>query len=288
LDQGHGVGVFGRIKVQPGALSILFQQALTLEAAADASANQLNQLFQFAFVWRLDALKSGWAVVAIYVDAIQEQDVKVYIEVEGRSEALDQRYRTGSANLEIESGLVDQVCRDRPVNDAQHLAHGLGVGGKQVTQGKGKADDPLAKRDIGKYIIREQSSTLGHAARATAGAESALLAGKRNKPLEVAFVAAHPEKAVFEATALQVGLEFPVNMVGQGLTLMGQLVHQGGVVRFDELVEQCLLRLMALVSSFAKAIPALCQHGGSASDLHRAERTRLGQQHEECHVRSVR
>ena len=82
---------------------------------------------------------------------------------------------------------------------------------------------------------------------------------------------------MLEATALQVGLEFPVNIVGQGLTLMGQLVYQGGVVRFDELVEQCLLRLMALVSSFAKAIPALCQHGGSASDLHRAERTRLGQ-----------
>jgi hypothetical protein len=25
---------------------------------------------------------------------------------------------------------VDQVCRDRPVNDAQHLAHGVGVGGE--------------------------------------------------------------------------------------------------------------------------------------------------------------
>lgn len=77
MDQGHGVGVFGRVKVQPCTLSILFQQALALEAAADASANQLNQLFQFAFVWRLDALKAGWAVVAIHIDAIQEQDVKV-------------------------------------------------------------------------------------------------------------------------------------------------------------------------------------------------------------------
>ena len=36
---------------------------------------------------------------------------------------------------------------------------------------------------------------------------------------------------------------------------MGQLVHQGGVVFFDELVEQCLLRLMALVGGFAKAMP---------------------------------
>jgi hypothetical protein len=31
----------------------------------------------------------------------------------------------------------------------------------------------------------------------------------------------------------------------------------------------------------------LCQHGGSALDLHRAERTRLGHQLEECHVQSM-
>jgi hypothetical protein len=53
----------------------------------------------------------------------------------------------------------------------------------------------------------------------------------------VAVVAAYPEKAVLEATALQVGLEFPVYMLGQGFALLGQLVHKGGVVRFDEMVE---------------------------------------------------
>jgi hypothetical protein len=58
-----------------------------------------------------------------------------------------------------------------------------------------------------------------------------------SQPLEVAVVAAYPEKAVLKATALQVGLEFPVDMVWQGFALLGQLVHKGGVVRFDELVE---------------------------------------------------
>ena len=47
---------------------------------------------------------------------------------------------------------MGQVGGDRPVNYAQHLAHGLGVGRKQVAQGKGETDDPLAKRDIGKHI----------------------------------------------------------------------------------------------------------------------------------------
>jgi hypothetical protein len=76
----------------------------------------------------------------------------------------------------------------------------------------------------------------------------------------VAFVAAHPEKAVFEAAALQVGLELPVYMLGQGFSLLGQVVYQGGVVSFDELVEQCLLRLMALVGGAAKCILAWRQH----------------------------
>jgi hypothetical protein len=49
------------------------------------------------------------------------------------------------------------------------------------------------------------------------------------------------KKAVFETTALQVGLEFTVDMVGQGFALLGQLVDQGRVVRLDELIEQCLL-----------------------------------------------
>jgi uncharacterized lipoprotein YmbA len=60
-----------------------------LEAAADALADQLNQLLQLAFVRCLDALKSGWPIVAIHIDAIQEQDVKVNIQVESESEALD-------------------------------------------------------------------------------------------------------------------------------------------------------------------------------------------------------
>ena len=81
----------------------------------------------------------------------------------------------------------------------------------------------------------------------------------------MAFIAAHPEEAVLEATAVQEGLEFPVNMVGPGLALMGQLIHQGRVMRLDEAIEKGLLGLMALVGGFVKAIPALCQHGGSAS-----------------------
>tara|TARA_R110002124_G_scaffold74866_1_gene201055 strand:+ start:238 stop:714 length:477 start_codon:yes stop_codon:yes gene_type:complete len=110
------------------------------------------------------------------------------------------------------AGFAGQLHQFLQLACIRHLAHGLGVGDKQAAQGKGGTGHPLAERDIGKHLMGQQGGGLGHAAGAAAGAESALLAGKYHQPLEVAFVAAHPEKAVFEAAALQVGFEHPVNM----------------------------------------------------------------------------
>ena len=73
---GHGIGIFSGVEIQPGTLSILLQQSLAFQAAPHAFANQLNQFLQLAFVRRLDALKTGRAVVATYVDAIQEQQAR--------------------------------------------------------------------------------------------------------------------------------------------------------------------------------------------------------------------
>ena len=44
----HGIGILGGVEVQPGTLGVLFQQALAFEAAADALADQLNQILQLA------------------------------------------------------------------------------------------------------------------------------------------------------------------------------------------------------------------------------------------------
>ena len=152
----------------------------------------------------------------------------------------------------------------------------------------GEADDPLAQWHTGEDLIGQQGGNLGHAASGAAGAESALFARKCHQPLEVAFVAAHPKEPVFESAALQVGLKLTMDMLGQGFALPVQMINQGRIVRLDELVEQCLLGLMPFVGSSTKAFLALCQHGGSALDSHRAERIRLGQQLEECHFQSVK
>jgi hypothetical protein len=73
-----------------------------------------------------------------------------------------------------------------------------------------------------KLTTHWQSGTSGNtpsesnATGAAPGAEPAFLAGKRYKSFEMTFITAYPEKAVLEATALQVSLEFPLDMVWQG------------------------------------------------------------------------
>jgi hypothetical protein len=73
----------------------------------------------------------------------------------------------------------------------------------------------------------------------------------------MAFVAANSEKTVFETSVLEEGLEFPVDIIRQGFTVLGQLLHEGGVVCFDELVEQGLLGPIAFVGGAGRALPAL-------------------------------
>ena len=154
---------------------------------------------------------------------------------------------------------MDQVGRDRPVIDAQHHADGLWVSSEQVARGKGE----VAKREIGKHLVGQQGGVLGDAAGAAAGTgrpptESALPAGKpRGRPgksVKMAVVTAHPEKAVPDGRTSD-----RPRISGEhgraGICPAGQLVHKGRVVRFDELVMQCLVSLMALVDGFAKAMP---------------------------------
>jgi hypothetical protein len=56
-------------------------------------------------------------------------------------------------------------------------------------------------------------------------------------------------------------------MVGQGFALPGQLVHQGGEVLPDKLVEQSLLRVLAFKSDTTPGIPAWRMQAASTPGL---------------------
>ena len=150
---------------------------------------------------------------------------------------------------------MEQVGRDRPVNDTQNLTHRMGMGSEQVPKGEGKTDHPLAKRYIGKHFIREKGRCLGHAAGATTGAETPLLTRKRYEPLEVAFIAAYAQEPVLEATAFEIRFKLPMDMSRQTFALKFQLLNQGGIVFLYKLVEQSLFWAMAIIGGVTKGMP---------------------------------
>ena len=70
---GHGNWILCGIEFQPGILGILLQQAQPLQATTYSLTNRLDQILQFVFNRRFDALESRGPVVAD-VNTIQKQE----------------------------------------------------------------------------------------------------------------------------------------------------------------------------------------------------------------------
>jgi len=135
--------------------------------------------------------------------------------------------------------------------DAQYLGHDGRLAGEQKAQGKGKAQHPLAHRGLGQDLIDQQRGAFGHAPRAAAGAEATALATEGDQMFAVAGLAAHAEKAVFEAAAFEVILELALDILWQRCAVRGHPVSERGVVRVDELVEESVFRPVAFIANSA-------------------------------------
>jgi len=75
----------------------------------------------------------------------------------------------------------------------------------------------------------------------------------------VAGVASQPKKSVLQPAALQVAIERLPNIGGQLLAGSGQMFNKGRVMALDDLVEQRLLRTMALVPNTFHLQTACCR-----------------------------
>ena len=73
---------------------------------------------------------------ALVAAAAEHEQVKVDVEIERAAEALDQRHGADHAACARETRLANQMARDRPIDDAEHLRHDLGPGRKQIAQRK--------------------------------------------------------------------------------------------------------------------------------------------------------
>jgi hypothetical protein len=64
-----------------------------------------------------------------------------------------------------------------------------------IAQAIRQAENPLAHRGIGEYVIDRVRGPLGHPAATTTGTKSAALARKRDNPVEAVVVAPKPREA---------------------------------------------------------------------------------------------
>ena len=71
------------------------------------------------------------AVGAAPVHAVQDQAVKVNVQVDGRAKALNQSDRAAVGFVRLEPSLAEQVPRDHAVHHLQHGRHQLGLCSQQ-------------------------------------------------------------------------------------------------------------------------------------------------------------
>ena len=175
-------GIAGQIAV----LGIAFQQPLTFQETPDAPSDGVRQVCQLSTRRCLHPAKSGTRPFrAIDVDTIEKKYMKVDVEIESTSEALNQRDCAGAGRRAGKSRFLDQVRGNAAVHDAEHVTHDRGTAGKQESQRAWKAQHPLAHRLCGKHLIHQQRRTLSHAPGTATGTEVPPLAAKRQKPLGV-------------------------------------------------------------------------------------------------------
>jgi len=93
------------------------------------------------------------------------QAVKMYVEVGGRPEALDQRDGAAAAFICVELGCVQQMARDHALHHLQHRGDQRGLRGQQRAQRNRQRQHPLPNRHVRDDVIHQVRGRLRHAPR---------------------------------------------------------------------------------------------------------------------------
>jgi len=184
----------------------------------------------------------------VLVHAVEPQHVEVDVEIQRAAEALDQGHHAALRRIPRHAGLIGKPTGDHTMHDAQHRADGLRLAGEQEAQRVGETQHPLPHRPRAEHLVHQMPRRLGHAPRAAAGAEAALLAGIRHQPLGTTVLADHAQEAVLEHAAAQVGLELLAHILGQRAVFGLKTRDEVRVVRLDQRVQQRALGQVARVT----------------------------------------
>ena len=139
-------------------------------------------------------------------DAVEDERMKVHVEIQRAPEALDGG--DGAAPTVRDAALTRPAAVEAQESarvDREHGATEPMIPGEQVAQAMREAQHPLPDRDGRQHVVDEMRGALGHAPAAAARADGARLARKRHEALGVAGIAPEPgEAAAPDATREEV------------------------------------------------------------------------------------
>jgi hypothetical protein len=187
-------------------------------------------------------------VNAAPVHAVQDQAVKVNVQVGGRAKALSQSDRTAVSLVGLQTSLTEQVPRDDAVNHLQHKRHQLGLCCQQQAQRDGQRQHPLAHRHMGDDVVDQEGRRLCHAPRAARRARPAPFPAEGHQLVVDAVAIAQVQEAVGQDAAFEERAELVLDelrQVGRGLSL--SLREEGRRVLLHQAVQRGLFRTVATV-----------------------------------------
>ena len=205
------------------------------------------------------------------VNTVQEQHVKMNIQIQGTAKTLDQRDRTGVSSLPGVTGFMDQVRCNGTVHDAQHPGHDRRLGGEQKSQWVREAQYPLAHGLFGQDLVDQQGCAFSHATRPATGAKTATFATEGHQMLSMAVVVLHAQEAMFQATAFEVGFEFALYIPRQNRALLGKIGGEFRIMSFNYPVKQVVFGLVALIAIRAGFLVAASCRSAGGHELHPCE-----------------
>ena len=145
----------GGFEVEGGGLGVTEQQSLLLEGAGDAGGDGVEQALEFRLGRGGDTVEAG-PFLFERVDAVDDEHVQVDVEVQRRTEALDEGDGSGAGTgAHAQSGATGEEGGDCPVDDGKDLGEDRGARREQEPQREGERHHPLADRLLGQDVVDE-------------------------------------------------------------------------------------------------------------------------------------
>ena len=215
---------------------------------------------------RFGRLEPKRAAGLSHEDPVDRQCMKVHVQVERPTKALDDGDRPGAAvavtrclgSLSVEA---DQSTRV----DRKHRAAEVMTPSKSIAKLEGKAQHPLPNRRAREHVVDEMSRTLRHPAPPAIRAKAPTLAGERNQPIGSAAGTPKPGKAVREHAAVNESLKLALHEQGGACVVrhVGRAPRGNPQVLADDAVEHPMLRSATHVGS---RDPVACSRGVKLHD----------------------